>query len=35
MDPTYFDTMIAHLVKNRTYLNPTLDFEWGRHHRSL
>ena len=29
MDPTYFDTMIAHLVKNHTYLNPTLDFEWG------
>ena len=29
MDPTYFDTMIAHLVKNKTFLNPTLDFEWG------
>ena len=29
MDPTYFDEMIAHLVKNHTFLNPTLDFEWG------
>jgi hypothetical protein len=29
MDPTYFDTMIAHLVKNHTYLNPTMDFEWA------
>ncbi|HWB96765.1 MAG TPA: amidohydrolase family protein, partial [Bryobacteraceae bacterium] len=29
MDTSYFDTMIAHLVKNHTYLNPTLDFEWG------
>jgi hypothetical protein len=29
MDPTYFDQMITHLVKNHTFLNPTLDFEWG------
>jgi Amidohydrolase family/IPT/TIG domain len=29
MDPTYFDEMIARLVKNHTFLNPTLDFEWG------
>lgn len=29
MDQGYFDTMIAHLVKNHTFLNPTLDFEWG------
>jgi len=29
MDTTYFDEMIAHLVKNDTFLNPTLDFEWG------
>ena len=29
MDTTYFDEMIAHLVKNHTSLNPTLDFEWG------
>jgi len=28
MDPTYFDEMIEHLVKNQTFLNPTLDFEW-------
>src|SRR5438309_669725 len=26
---TYFDEMIAHLVKDHTSLNPTLDFEWG------
>jgi hypothetical protein len=29
MDTGYFDEMIAHLVKNHTFLNPTLDFEWG------
>ncbi len=29
MDPTYFDAMIQRLVKNHTFLNPTLDFEWG------
>ncbi len=29
MDPSYFHTMIDHLVKNKTFLNPTLDFEWG------
>ena len=28
MDPTYFDEMIAHLVRNNTFLNPTLNFEW-------
>ena len=28
MDTTYFDEMIQHLVKNHTFLNPTLDFEW-------
>jgi len=28
MDTSYFDEMIQHLVKNRTFLNPTLDFEW-------
>jgi hypothetical protein len=29
MDTTYFPKMIDHLVKNNTFLNPTLDFEWG------
>lgn len=29
MDTSYFPTMIQHLVKNNTFLNPTLDFEWG------
>lgn len=29
MDTTYFDEVIAHLVKNHTFLNPTADFEWG------
>ncbi len=29
MDPSYFPVMIDHLVKNHTFLNPTLDFEWG------
>jgi hypothetical protein len=29
MDPSYFQVMIDHLVKNHTFLNPTLDFEWG------
>ncbi len=28
MDSAYFDEMIQHLVKNHTFLNPTLDFEW-------
>jgi hypothetical protein len=28
MDTSYFDEMIQHLVKNHTFLNPTLDFEW-------
>jgi hypothetical protein len=28
MDPTYFDEMIRRLVKNGTYINPTLTFEW-------
>ena len=28
MDTSYFDEMIRHLVKNQTFLNPTLDFEW-------
>ena len=28
MDRTYFDEMIAHLVKHNVFLNPTLDFEW-------
>jgi hypothetical protein len=28
MDKSYFDEMIQHLVKNHTYLNPTLEFEW-------
>jgi hypothetical protein len=28
MDPSYFDEMIQHLVRNHTFLNPTLDFEW-------
>jgi hypothetical protein len=29
MDTSYFPTMIQHLIKNNTFLNPTLDFEWG------
>ena len=29
MDTSYFDEIIAHLIKNHTYLNPTFDFEWG------
>jgi Amidohydrolase family len=29
MDTSYFDEIIAHLIKNNTYLNPTFDFEWG------
>ena len=28
MDTSYFDEMIQHLIKNHTFLNPTLDFEW-------
>jgi hypothetical protein len=28
MDPSYFDEMIRRLVKNQTYINPTLTFEW-------
>ncbi len=28
MDPSYFDEMIRRLVKNNTYINPTLTFEW-------
>ena len=28
MDPAYFDEMIARLVRNNTYINPTLTFEW-------
>lgn len=28
MEPSAFDEMIQHLVKNKTYLNPTLTFEW-------
>lgn len=28
MDTSYFDEMIEHLVKNNTYINPTLTFEW-------
>ena len=27
--PSYFPVMIDQLVKNHTFLNPTLDFEWG------
>ena len=29
MDPGSFDEIISHLVQNHTFLNPTLDFEWG------
>src|SRR5881392_3466873 len=28
MDTSYFEEMIQDLVKNHTFLNPTLDFEW-------
>jgi hypothetical protein len=28
MDPSYFDEIIRRLVKNNTYINPTLTFEW-------
>ena len=28
MDKSDFDEMIQHLVKNHTFLNPTLEFEW-------
>jgi imidazolonepropionase-like amidohydrolase len=28
MDPAVFDEMIQHLVANKTYINPTLTFEW-------